>query len=61
MEPRNRRWRVALHRWDAYVIYVEAQSRASAEERALEMYEGMDDPEHQDGGIDSVSAEEEDG
>jgi hypothetical protein len=50
---------VTIRRWDVYEVFVEAPTGADAEERSLEAYEEMDDPEHEDGGVDSVYAEEE--
>ena len=60
MEQHCRNWRVTIHRWDVYEVFVEASTGSSAEEKALQAYEETDDPEHVDGGVESVHAEEED-
>lgn len=55
MTSGNKRYRVAMHRWDVYVQWFEASSEAEAIERAEADYdENLDENwKHKDGNIDS--------
>ncbi|PPC98118.1 MAG: hypothetical protein CTY31_14130 [Hyphomicrobium sp.] len=55
MTSGNKRYRVAMHRWDVYVQWLEASSEAEAIERAEADYdENLDENwKHKDGNIDS--------